>query len=251
MLEFVEQLSRLGLLSDAGERERERGSPCFRSATRRPPAPTAQALPGGPLNLFFDVLVSMVGWLLHPLWLIPLLLVMLPTAVTIVVLDWNLYGIQFGHWLSWHWLPEILLLVFTGRLFLMTLPCELAHCIVCRRFGGHIRKFGIRLWHGIIPQFHSEIGESLPFLGSRGCWTILSIDTWTLLLICTSGVIFWRLTQNNSVLGPFWMVLFWNCFENFLIHWIPFLGGNCYYLLCYAVGDPKLQEAPWPRHTPG
>src|SRR5262249_58418878 len=88
LLEFVEQLHQLDLLADAS------ATPASPSASPTPrenvpaPVPLSPADPGRMLNRFFDLLVAGFGWLVHPLWIVPLL-GLAAVATTAVVRHWD------------------------------------------------------------------------------------------------------------------------------------------------------------------
>src|SRR5262249_60010206 len=80
--EFVGRLRGLDLVADAGGAA---PAPAVVPAPAEPaPAPLSAADPRARLNRFFDYLVVLFGWLLHPAWTVPVV-VLAVLAVTALV----------------------------------------------------------------------------------------------------------------------------------------------------------------------
>jgi hypothetical protein len=204
--EFVGQLSDLGLLrasEDAAaiQTAAVEGSPTSVAEETSPPDTTR-------VNLFFDVLTLLFGWLLHPVWL----LVAIPTmvlALILIVRRWN--GFYYESLILWSTHPFLPLLAasYLQTVFFETLPRSLMMGICCRKFGGRVRKFGLEYGKWVLPTvaFSTDIGESMVLMNRRGRWTLIVTGILVPLFLGAVYVIAWATGSRGSQQYLFWMLM--------------------------------------------
>lgn len=186
--EFVEQLRTRGLLE--GE-----------AAAERFQKPHTLRVPGTntPLNVFFDVLTMFFGWVIHPLCIVPVLML---TAVATMALYQNFWRLPdaldsvvsdlgFGM-VAILWISEVLLLI--------SLPNALLTGIACRRLGGRIESFGLHFYRKLVPYFGCNTGESMIYMTNAGRWTMLSLRIWSRLVISSLVILGWSMTSEKTML---------------------------------------------------
>jgi HlyD family secretion protein len=240
LLEFVEQLRQLRLLG--GPDQPPAGPvPVRPNPPPRPaPAPLSSADAGAALNRFFDLLALLFGWLLHPFWIAPMLVLAL-AAGRAAVHRWDRLFSDLHS--PWDRLPGLPLAVglLTQTVLLVNLPRALSVGMACRRFGGRVRSFGFTFWNGLVPTFSCELGDSLVLMSHRGRWTVLAVSMWVQVAIGSAALLAWA-ARPGSVFGIFWLWLVPPCALGFLINAVPFFDFCGYWVLCYAVEEFNLRE---------
>ncbi len=186
--EFVEQLRTRGLL--AGEAP---------AATRARPRTTREPGTNTPLNVFFDVMTLIFGWLIHPLCIVPIL-VLTVMATTVLTKNFGLLadGIEsviaelgFGT-VALLWVSEVLLLI--------SLPNALLTGIACRKLGGRIESFGLEFHRKLVPYFGCNSGESLIYMTNSGRWTMLGLRIWSRLAFASLVILAWNMVTEGTML---------------------------------------------------
>ncbi len=186
--EFVEQLRTRGLLE--GEAVAERFQ---KPHTMQEPGTNT------PLNAFFDVLAMLFGWVIHPLSIVPILIL---TALATLALFQNFWQLPdalesvvselgFGA-VAVLWISEVLLLI--------SLPNALLTGMACRRLGGRIESFGLRFYRKLVPYFGCNTGESMIYMTNAGRWTMLSLRIWSRLVISSLVILGWSMTSQKTML---------------------------------------------------
>jgi multidrug efflux pump subunit AcrA (membrane-fusion protein) len=242
LLEFVEQLGQIGVVTP----DEEVCAAPFPEIPTPPvapvPAPLSRTDSRASLNRFFDVMVVLFGWLVHPIWTIPILLAT-AMAITILVRQWHL--IMASAALPTYWispLPLIIILASQTEIFL-SLPHTIFLGIVARRYGGRVREYGFHLYEGMIPNFYCDWGDSyLMMKNDRGRWALLSASIWCFLAIGSVSILAWSLCRPDTFAAAFWVWLVPPCLLGLFFHLNPFFKLGCYYMICTHFDDPHLRE---------
>lgn len=224
--EFAAQLRAAGLLADAPVAASV--EPAAAAASR----PLSGADAGANLNLAFDLLAVLFGWMLHPFCLIPVAAMTLAAAVT-VWKHWSQF--ELAPFELWQTTPPLVfvVLMLLQRLLFVNLPRELFVGIACRRFGGRVKEFTLYLWEGLIPSFRTDIGESLFLMPDRGRWTLIGLQPALPLAIGSAAVLAWRMCTPGSTLAAFWVLLAVHGAVRLVAQINPWLANSYFYLwLC-------------------
>ncbi|HEX4413620.1 MAG TPA: hypothetical protein VH107_08325 [Lacipirellulaceae bacterium] len=204
--EFIGQLSDLGLLSVGGY--------ASASLAKAPvvSSPESTEITNPPdtarVNLFFDVLTLLFGWLLHPVWLIaaaPTILL----AIVLIIRRWNAFYYESLMLWSTHPMIPLLAASYLQTVFFETLPRSLMMGICCRKYGGRVRKFGLEYGKWVLPTvaFSTDIGESMILMGRRGRWTLIATGVLVPLFLGAAYVIAWATASRGNQLYLFWMLM--------------------------------------------
>ena len=191
---FIEQLRTRGLLE---------GVP---AAEPTHPQSLQETGPHRALNAFFDLLALAFGWLIHPVWIVPIMALTLLASVALFQNFWRLTDeldvviseLGFAR-VAMMWIGEVLLLI--------SLPNALLTGIACRRLGGHIESFGLKLYRRLVPYFGCDTGESMIYMTNSGRWTMLSLRIWSRLAIASLVILGWSMTGSGSMLHRALLVL--------------------------------------------
>jgi hypothetical protein len=204
--EFIGQLSDLGLLKDGGYasgRHAETATGAVVSTVETTNSPDTTRV-----NLFFDVLTLLFGWLLHPVWLI----VAIPAivlAIVLIIRRWNAFYYESLMLWSTHPFLPLLAASYLQTVFFETLPRSLMMGICCRKFGGRVRKFGLEYGKWVLPtvSFSTDIGESMVLMSARGRWTLIVTGVLVPLFLGAVYVIAWATGSRGSQMYLFWMLM--------------------------------------------
>lgn len=240
LLEFMEQLRQLDLLDENDPK----AGPAVPARMVKPagsaPAPLSRHDSGAVLNVVFDFLVLWLGWLLHPIWIVPILLLTIP-ATWEIISRWPRF--QQDMHTPWNKLPTLPLAVglLAQTLIFVNFPRALFTGIACRRFGGRVRGFGFNFWNGMVPTFYCELGDSLALMSNAGRWTVLTVNMWVQVAIGSASTMLWVFCKPGSTAGLFWLWLIPPCLLGFLINACFFMEFSGYFVLCYAVDELNLR----------
>lgn len=239
---FIEQLRLAGLLHDATS-----DSTLLTPGEATPGRLAADPLPFSAgdsrrlVNHGFDLLALVFGFVLHPLWLVPLAGLTLAAVVLLVrrfdaiFAEWNEVRAQF-------FLP-VMLLVWVGvSIFCLGLPTALAKGMACRALGGRVRRFGIRWYRGMIPYFECDLGESPLRMTEGGIWTLLGLGIVVRLAAVSGAVLGWSLFQRGGVPHAFCLILLGPAIFGLLLRLNVLVALDGYALLCYWLDVPRLFE---------
>ncbi len=246
VLEFWEQLHHLGL-TDLGPAASERaGQPGPPGAVEPLPAPSAPRPlssqdPHANLNLLFDLLVMLFGWVFHPIWLVPVVTAAGAASIALY-LNWDRYAGEFTY--AFQVVPKLPLLVFelVQTIVLVSFTRTVLMAMVCRRFGGRITRFGFRLLGYVVPTFYIESNLFEVLTDDRGKWTWLGIDFWTRISIGSLGILAMSASRPYSFQALFWAGLIAPCLLGLFYHIIIFYEqSSSYWLLSFYAGDYNLR----------
>jgi multidrug efflux pump subunit AcrA (membrane-fusion protein) len=237
--EFIQQLRQLNLLVDSPAAE---DGPVAARAPIPAPSPVLPFTPGDPgarLNRFFDVLALWFGWLFHPIWIAPIV-VMVILAINAVVRNWA--HCQQSLALPTKYFPTLILipLLALQTVLLLNLPHALLIGAACRRFGGRIRSFSLRLYNDLIPQLFCDTGDSGLWMSQRGRWTMATLSIWCYLGIGSGMTLLWATSRPGSPAAAFWIWMVPPCLLGVFCYCNPFFKFGGYRILSYLVDEPNL-----------
>lgn len=227
--EFLEQLRTYGLLE--GQR------PPHQARDRIDPAAGAR------LNRKFDLLTMCFGWLVHRVWIGPILLLdFLALNVLVRHYDWHTHVIgQLIARIGWgRFLLTILVVVFAC----VSLPTAVMTGVACRKLGGRLRTFGVHWYRHVLPFWHCDIGESLAWMQERGRGAAaqLAVPLWTRLAIGGVAGTLLGIVRSGTPLETFLLLCVGPCFIGALLRLNVFAQYEAYALVSYLVGVPQLYE---------
>lgn len=241
VLEFVEQLRGLDLVDDGHPRAAV-PAPAPRAAGAGAGAvdPLSWRAQGGALNCLFDVMALAFGWVFHPVWIVPVLALAL-TACQCVARNWPAFVRDAT--LTWqdHPFVPLLALSLAQTFLVLNIPRALFVGVACRRFGGRVRRFGVRLLEGVVPTFYSDFGDSVMLMGDRGRWTVLTADLWFQVAAGSLAVLGWGMAPGTFG-GIFCLFLVASCAGGVVFNLDIFYKFNGYLLLCTVFREVRLQE---------
>lgn len=227
VLEFVENLQRLGLLRGQAQTT---GAPCADVSPHEAASSVGQT--SGRLNLVFDVLVLLLGWIDH--WSIAVA-IGLGALVGANIVGRHAAGIlqdieAFSRVCPfWIWIP----FVEFPKVLLLDLVYTLVLGIVSRGRGANLRRFGIQWWQGVLPIFQLDLGASFALMDRRDRRALTWVTLLFPLAVASLALVGWRIGRPDSS-GSIACLLFvpisliW-----FLVQSNPFTRGSSgQFLLC-------------------
>jgi len=237
--EFVRQVELAGLV---GGEAQEACQPAARTIGQsdEPPPPLSNADPKAGLNSRFDLLVLALGWMLHPLCLLPYAALTAIGTAGFVTHAGELFT-QLNEFAQQSPVGLMALLLLS-RFLVVGLPCELAVGMACRRFHGRVGAFGVRLWHGLLPYFYCDTGDSFALASTLGKWTILTLRLGYHWLLASVSVIGWLMAPRTSDLSTFFLVLAPLAAIGALLKLNIFVESNGYAIVSYVCGIDNLRE---------
>ncbi len=228
---FLAQLKSRGLLGE--EKARAESNAARGIATRRD---SKRAL-----NFTFDVLTALLGWLVHPFMIAPVLVLATFAAMGL----WQHAGTlveELAAILDRLSLLQIVLLWVGLVLGLVSLPNAILTGVACRAHGGHIEWFGLGLYRKLVPYFGCDTGDSLVYMSSGGRWAVLSVRLWSRLAIASLAVLGWRLASPDTQLHTALTVLILPAWIGLVLRLIVLNPMEGCALLSYALGVPRMRE---------
>ncbi len=233
---FLEEMLTLGLLT----RDREETAPPAEQAPP-PPSESAPPLDDGPARWalfnpdpYLAFLARMLGPFRWLVWLLPLALILASVlfAERATEVEADLRAAMRGVSLLQHLLLS---------LFLVNLTSKVMQGVVCRRMGGPVRKFGIRLAFGFVPRFFIDRSE-IRKLDRRGQIWSFSAPLLTKLTLFAAGVLVWGWTRGAGTLLPeAALVLGTMGLAAFLFTVNPLWRADGYNLTALLLGEPRLR----------
>lgn len=207
--EFVEQLRRLRMLEGSGDAS-------VRGGARDMPETTADlrelavADRTQILNFRFDLINLLFGWILHPIWIVPTLVLAL-MAANVLVRHWDriIDDLARFHGIYPFWLK--FLLVIVPRLLLLNFIRSLLVGMICRQSGARVHGFALRLWEGVIPYFRLDVGDSFVLMTERGRRTFLFLGFWFPVAFGSACVVGWAIAAPDSGAGTFCLLFLVPC----------------------------------------
>ncbi len=236
--DFVEQLRQCGLLAH----DPSSTSPPARPGIIPPaPLPLSKQDPGAGLNSRFDLAALALGWLLHPACVLP--------ATALGVIGANILARNFGRLMDQLAMRFVVVSPYRlAALWVITvlieisLPMALAKGMACRRFGGRVRRFGLRFYRRLVPYFECDIGDSLATIDEQGRYTLLSLGLWMRLVVGSLALIAWQAASRGSTAELLSLLLITPCVVGLLLRINVFLPFEGCALLSYALDVPRLHE---------
>ena len=192
VLEFVENLQRLGLLRGQAQTT---GASCAGVAPHEAASSIGQA--SGRLNFLFDVLSLLLGWIDH--WSIGVaigLAVLIGANIvgrhaSAILQDVEAFGRVCPFWI---WIPFVEL----PKLLLLDLVYTLVLGIVSRGRGANVRRFGIQWWQGVLPIFQLDLGASFTLMSRRDRRALACVSLLFPLAIGSLALVGWRMGRPGS-----------------------------------------------------
>ena len=218
------------------------------------------------INFFFDLMVLFFGWLLHPIWIVPILL-MFVVAATAIFQRWARFENELTY--CWTMFPFLPFLAFTiaETVLLVNLPRILFIGMIHRSLGGRIRDFYLDLYGGLIFTFHIDLQDSPRFLKHHELHKTVVVDLMAQLAVMSLTVIFWVSSPPGSLLSMLWCSNILVCCAGLLIQANIFQAGSTSYImlsLCieemafldrakaetrqWLFGRPSPEPMPAPQH---
>ncbi|HET8946402.1 MAG TPA: hypothetical protein VFQ07_05425, partial [Candidatus Polarisedimenticolia bacterium] len=196
---LLEQLRVLGFLANGSAAQ----------AARRPDPPSADAAPGpvpDPLsaadpkrnvNLVFDLLSAVAGWLIHPYcaWVAGALFLL---GVTAVVSGFGQYLRELSGVFQPPRLPLLVIASVLQTVLFLNLPRELIVATAFRKFGGRLDRFGIRFYKHLLPYFQADVGDSFFMLPENRRWTVLWTGIFCSAAIGSVAMIGWWMAEPGT-----------------------------------------------------
>jgi multidrug resistance efflux pump len=244
ILEFCEQLHGLGLTQSTTDASTSTAPACddYTEPMLAAPRPLSRLDPRANLNLFFDLLIVLFGWIFHPIWIVPVVAISLMAAIALY-LNWDRYTGEFNY--AFQVVPKLPLLIFelVQTILLVSLTRTILGAMVCRRFGGRVNKFGFKMIGYLVPTFYIEANQLQVLTNERGKWTWLGIDFWTRLTIASLGILAMSASRPYSFQALFWAGVIAPCLLGLFYHLIIFYEqSSSYWLLSFHVNDPRLRQ---------
>jgi len=239
--EFIENLRQLRLLDD--EADSHHNSAATNGSTPGSPDVARRHDPAAKLNFRFDLAALLFGWIMHPVWIGPVL-VLGGLAANVAVRHWDEMVGDLAQMYQAFPLALYVLLVVAPRLLVLNLMQALLVGMTCRRFGGRVRGFGIAWWGGVVPYFRTDVGDSLALMDDRGRRTMVYLGFWTAATLCTVACVGWATATSEAKI--FWLLFVVPGLLRLLVHLNIFFEHSTAYLwLCDKIGEWQLLK--WAR----
>jgi hypothetical protein len=237
VLEFVENLQRQGLIQGQAQTT---GGASRDIAPHRAASSIEQA--SGRLNIVFDLLALLLGWIDHWSIVVAIGLAALLGAnivyrhPAVILQDIETFGRVCPFWV---WIP----FVEFPKLLLLDLVYTLVLGIVSRGRGANVRSFGIHLWQGVLPIFQLDLGASFALMSRRDRRALTWVSLLFPLAVGSLALLGWRMGWPGSW-GSIACLLFapaasiW-----FLVQANPFARGSSgQFLLCDLTREEDIQS---------
>lgn len=250
--EFIEQLRRAGLVVDADAavvlaQEPSRvlqptpGPSLDAALALRSPAPLSSDDPQGGLNHAFDWLTVLFGWMVHPLMVLPVLLLAIGGA-NVLVRHFDTLAVEAFLFRGEHSLLVLICVWYGMALFCLGIPTAVLKGIACRAHGGRIRAFGPRLYRGMLPYIECDLGEFFFSDESEGRWAALSVAFWLRLASASLALMGWAMATPGTMPSTLCLVLIGPSLFGLLLRANIFASLDGYALLSYWYETPRLYE---------
>jgi multidrug resistance efflux pump len=233
--EFLEQLRKLGVLDDAASQDSD-------DLPELPLSPHTllRTSSRARLNTFFDLLAVFFGWLLHPVWTIPVFLMGLQACLSMVRQWPRFINEQHELWTRFPFLPLVTFQIAQTVVFL-NIPRTLFVGMACRLLGGRVREYRFILWEGLVPAFQVDVGDSPALMNNRKRWTLYVSDLWFQIALAAAYTLVWAASRPGSGLGKLCLMAVIPALAALFTQCVIFFDGAAYYGLCAACGDWKLR----------
>ena len=205
-----------------------------------PPEPLSADDPGARLNHGLDLLVVLLGWLFHPIWIV-VILTLAAIAIAGLIANFPLFLRDLG--VSVRELGAgALLLALTIKLFCVDLPRATLLGAACRKFGGRVRRLSVCLHRGVLPVVVCDIGDSATNMTEPEKWAIATLQLSTQMAIAALATVCWHLSRLDSPIRLFFMILQIVGWVGLVIRLNLFMPLDGYRILLKFVGVPRLYD---------
>lgn len=179
------------------------------------------------------VAADLVGWIFSA----PMVLLWLATVATAlltVAMNWSLIssgGIAVVQQENWLWLSATWLL--------LRLVHELAHGVVCRRYGGNVREAGI-LWLLFVPLPYVDVSSAWRFDSRWKRMAVSAAGMYAELFIAALAALLWARVDDPAVRQHAFNVMVSGSVVTLLFNCNPLMKFDGYYILIDWLAMPNL-----------
>lgn len=237
--EFLNQLDHAGVLSSS-EKPAAAVAAVAPSLPQAPPEPLSRSDRGTTLNHCFDLMVVLFGWLLHPVW-IPLVAILAAMSLTGLIVRFDVLVAEIGfavHDLA----APIIILAVPIKLIFIDLPRALLLGMACRKFGGRVRRFSVRLHRGLLPVAVCDVGDSPARMTGPQRWAIATAGLFAQTAIAALATICWQLARLDSPVRLVFMILAIVSWVGLVFRMNIFAPLDGYRILLELTGVPRLHD---------
>jgi hypothetical protein len=224
--DFTEQLRSLGMLAGLHGRD---------------VPPVAQDRPAPEwANRLCDLGVLLFGWLLHPLWVVPVLGLAAVACLGVLA--------RLDEWFAdlWGILGPLSLPQFMGKLLLALVSISFLRSaalgVACRSLKGTVRSFGLKWHRSVLPHFVCIPVLPIGRLGQSGQRLLCWVRLWTHLALASLALIGWLMAPRGSSLGSLCLLASLPLVVGFALQCIPFAPLDVYRILSARYGFHRLYE---------
>lgn len=192
-------------------------------------------IPLGEPNDLLQRLGPYVGWLFHPLSVVCSALLVLFATLTLVT-NWNAFMASSGNIFSasnWIWM-------LASWIFLK-IAHELAHGIVCNRFGGKVKQTGI-IFILFAPMAYVDVTSSWRFSSRWRRIAVSAAGMYIELVIASICVIAWCFVTSQLVAHQLFNIIFIAGFSTLLFNANPLMRFDGYFILSDLLKIPNLYQ---------
>jgi multidrug resistance efflux pump len=238
---FLEQLRVLGFLGNG-------------ASVTATPAPVRRPPPEGPVpeplsrhdarrnvNLFFDLMAALFGWILHPYWAAAIAALFLLGA-TALVSGFGQYTQELSVVFQPPRLPLLVIASVLQTILFLNLPRELMVATAFRKFGGRLNRFGVRFYKHLLPYFQADVGDSFFMLPESRRWTVLWAGVVCSAAIGSLAMLGWWMAEPGTWLRKFWLVLVPPCVFALVSRLNPLLPYDAHLMLSVRLEKPFLSD---------
>lgn len=224
--DFTEQLRSLGMLAGLHGRD-------VPPVVQDRPAPKWA-------NRLCDLGVLLFGWLLHPLWAVPVLGLAAVACLGVLA--------RLDEWFAdlWGLLGPLSLPEFLGKLLLALVSISFLRStalgVACRSLKGTVRSFGLQWHRGVLPHFVCIPVLPIGRLGQSGQRLLCWVRLWTHLALASLALIGWLMAPRDSSLGSLCLLASLPLVVGFVFQCIPFAPLDVYRILSAHYGVHRLHE---------
>ncbi|MEK6675786.1 MAG: HlyD family efflux transporter periplasmic adaptor subunit [Planctomycetota bacterium] len=238
VLDFVGRLDQWGLVEEAGPTS-TRSRP---NRGHRRPREIQTISQTSTLNRFFDVMTLLLGWVIHPLCVIPLFGILIFAALGMAHQFDRYFNQLYGGVIRSYPLVPLVVLSVTQTLVFLNLPREIIIAVACRKFGVSIPAFRLQFMGRILPFFQVDASEAIHLIGRRGWWPVLFSGLLAQIAIGSIAAIGWMMARSGSGIGLFWMILVPPSVIALTVRLNIFAPFEGYAVLSYLLKVPNLRD---------
>jgi len=237
--EFIASLRVAGLLVDSDLQRIEQVLPTPADpATIRPLSVSA---PQGGLNLIFDLLTAALGWLIHPLSLVALILLVLAAGNVLArhhqVCTQELLELtqDVG---TWKRIPLFLVLMVGA----VSLPRAVITGIACRQLGGRLHGFRLAVERRLLPYIECDVGDSFQDMEQPQRYHLVLAGMLLQPALGCVATLGWLMAPSGSILRIGLLLIALRCLVGTLWRLNPLAKSDAYALLMIWRDVPQLYE---------